>query len=147
MVNVDKVSMTKAQANEVKGMITGETMNFESKGLNKITLKNHIDFVFTSNNDFCVIIDIHDQRYFILDIDDSNANDQDYYLPFKEYCHSPVTAFHVYHYLKSIDISKFNPRDIPETEEKQLYRENAIPTSVRFMQHYAESTMNNSEFP
>ena len=114
MVNVDEVSMTKAQANEVKGMITGETMNFESKGLNKITLKNHIDFVFTSNNDFCVIIDIHDRRYFILDIDDSNANDQDYYLPFKEYCHSSVTAFHVYHYLKSIDISKFNPRDIPE---------------------------------
>ena len=47
MVNVDEVSMTKAQANEVKGMITGETMNFESKGLNKITLKNHIDFIFT----------------------------------------------------------------------------------------------------
>ena len=46
----------------------------------------------------------------------------------------------------SIDISGFNPRVIPETAEKQLYRENAIPTSIRFMQHYAESTMNDSQF-
>ena len=46
----------------------------------------------------------------------------------------------------SINISDFNPRVIPETDEKQLYRENAIPTSVRFLQHYAESTMTNYEF-
>ena len=128
LVNVDEVSMTKAQANEVKGLITGETMIFEKKRWDKITLKNHMDFVFTSNNDFCVIIDIHDRRYFILDIDDSNANDQSYYMPFKDYCYNPETAMHVYKYLMSIDISKFNPRGIPETEEKQLYRENAIPT-------------------
>ena len=56
LVNVDEVSMTKAQANEVKGLITGETMIFEKKGLDKITLKNHMDFVFTSNNNFCVIL-------------------------------------------------------------------------------------------
>ena len=101
-----------------------------------------MDFVFTSNNDFCVIIDIHDRRYFILDCD----NDQHYYLPFTQYCYDPATAFHVYNYLMSIDISGFNPRVIPETDEKQLYRENAIPTSIRFMQHYAESTMNGSQF-
>ena len=146
LVNVDEVSMTKAQANEVKGMITGETMIFEKKGLDKISLKNHMDFVFTSNNDFCVIIDIHDRRYFILDCDDSNANDQHYYLPFTQYCYDPATAFHVYNYLMSIDISGFNPRVIPETDEKQLYRENAIPYSVQFLQHYEESTMTNSEF-
>ena len=66
--NVDVVFMTKAQANDVKGMITGDTLMLKKKGLDKITLRNHMDFVFTSNNDFCVIIDIHDRRYFILDI-------------------------------------------------------------------------------
>ena len=112
-------------------------MIFEKKGLDKFPLKNHMDLIFTSNNDFCVFIDIHDRRYFILDIDDSNANDQSYYMPFKGYCYDPETAMHVYKYLMSIDISKFNPREIPETEEKQLYRENAIPTTIRFMQHFA----------
>ena len=146
LVNVDEVSMTKAQANEVKGMITGDTMMFEKKGLDKITLKNHMDFVFTSNNDFCVIIDIHDRRYFILDIDDSNANDQLYYLPFKQYCHDPETAIHVYRYLMSIDISSFNPRDIPDTEEKQLYREQAIPMPVRFVQYFVETSIDNDNW-
>ena len=43
----------------------------------------------------------------------------------------------------SIDISSFNPRSIPETEEKQLYREQAIPTSVRFVQNYVENAIEN----
>ena len=146
LVMVDEVAMTRKDAEQVKGMITGETMNFEKKGLDKIVLKNHMDFVFTSNNDFCVYIDIHDRRYFILDVDDSNANYQGYYMHFQEYCHDPVTAFHVYQYLMSIDISDFNPFKIPETDEKQLYRENAIPTPVRFMQHYAESALTTSQF-
>ena len=62
--NVDEVFMTKAQANDVKGMITGDTLMLKKKGPDKITLRNHMDFVFTSNNDFCVIIDIYDQRNF-----------------------------------------------------------------------------------
>ena len=66
--NVDEVLMTKAQANDVKGMITGDTLMLKKKGLDKITLRNHMDFVFTSNNDFCVIIDTYDRRYFILDL-------------------------------------------------------------------------------
>ena len=146
LVLVDEVSMTKKDAEQVKGMITGETMNFEKKGLDKIVLKNHMDFIFTSNNDFCVYIDIYDRRYFILDVDDSNANDQEYYIPFHNYCHDPIVAFHVYKYLMSIDISNFNPFKIPETDEKQMYRENAIPTPIRFMQHYAESAITNSQF-
>jgi len=146
LVMVEEVSMSKKDAEQVKGMITGENMNFEKKGLDKIVLKNHMDFIFTSNNDFCVYIDIHDRRYFILDVDDSNANDQEYYMQFSNYCHDPIVAFHVYKYLMSIDISNFNPFKIPETEEKQLYRENAIPTPIRFMQHYAESAITNSQF-
>ena len=46
----------------------------------------------------------------------------------------------------SINISSFNPKVIPETNEKQLYRDNAIPTYVRFLQHCAETTVTDSEF-
>ena len=53
LVNVDEVSMTKAQANVVKGLITGETIVFGNIGLDKIALHNHMDFAFTSNNDVC----------------------------------------------------------------------------------------------
>ena len=146
LVNADEVSMTKSQANDIKNMIPGETMMFEMKGLNKFPLKSEIDFIITSNEDNCVHIDMSDRRYFILKVDDSNANDQDYYMAFRKYCEDPETAFNVYKYLMSIDISEFNPHHIPETEEKQMYRENAIPTSIRFMQHFAESRFENTPF-
>ena len=98
--------------------------------------------MFPSNNDFCVCIGLHDRRYFILDTDDSNANDQEYYTFFRNYCIDPETATHVYRYLMSIDITDFNPRTIPETEEKQLYRENAVPISIHFLQNLAERSIN-----
>ena len=56
LVNVDEVSMTQQQANDIKNMIPGETMMFEKKGLDKITLRSHMDLILTSNNDHCVYI-------------------------------------------------------------------------------------------
>jgi hypothetical protein len=123
-------------------MITGETMKFEPKSLDKISLKSHTNFMLISNNYFCECIGLHDRRYFILDTDDSNANDQEYYTSFRNYCIDPETAKHVYIYLKSRDISNFSPQTIPDTEEKQLCRENAIPLSIRFLQDLAERSIN-----
>ena len=80
---------------------------------------------------------------FVLDIDDSNANDQAYYLPFQQYCYDKETSLHVYRYLMSIDILSCNLRSIPETEEKQLYGEKAIPKFVRFVQNYVENAIEN----
>ena len=91
-------------------------------------------------------MDMSDRRYFILNVDDSNANDQSYYIPFRKYCEDQETAFHVYKYLMSIDLSQFNPQQIPETEEKQMYRESSIPTSMRFMQLFAERTLDSSYY-
>ena len=42
LVNVDEVSITQQQANDIKNMIPGETMMFEKKGSNKITFKSHM---------------------------------------------------------------------------------------------------------
>jgi hypothetical protein len=103
LVNVDEVMMCKKEANEVKNMVTDPYMYYEKKGLDKIRLKNLMNFVFTSNKDHCVNLDMSDRRYFILDVDDSNANDQKYYRSkngFGPYCENPLTAIHVYLYLK-----------------------------------------------
>ena len=140
-VNVDEVSMNKKEANEVKSMVTEPYMEFEKKGLDKIRLKNLMNFVFTSNNEFCVNLDTSDRRYFILDVDDSNANNHEFFIPFSKYCSDPLTAAHVFMYLKSRDISNFNVRDIPMTKEKQEYLQAAIPLPVRFVQEYVEDAV------
>ena len=140
LVNVNEVSMTKAQANEVKSMITDKTISAEAKFLNKITVKNCLNFVLTSNNDYCVYLDEgnSDRRYFILEGDSSNANDQNYYGPFHKYCSDPKVHLEVYKFLKSRDISQFNPRIIIDSDEKAKYRMKAIPLPIQFVQYYIE---------
>ena len=77
-------------------------------------------------------MEIHNRHYFILDVDDSNANDKKYFMQFNAYiyCHNLITTFHINKYLVLINISNFNPFQIPETDEKQMYQENAILTSM-----------------
>ena len=132
--------MTKAQANEVKSMITDKTISAEAKFLNKITVKNCLNFVLTSNNDYCVYLDEgnSDRRYFILEGDSSNANDQNYYGPFHKYCSDPKVHLEVYKFLKSRDIAQFNPRIIIDSDEKAKYRMKAIPLPIQFIQYYIE---------
>ena len=48
--------MTKAQANEIKSMIT-DAFIAEAKFLNKLRVQNCSYFVMTYNNDYCVCID------------------------------------------------------------------------------------------
>ena len=94
----------------------------------------------TSNNDYCVYLDEgnSDRRYFIIEGDNSNANDQSYYGPFHQYCSDPKVHLEVYKFLKSKDISQCNPRIIIDTEEKAKYRIKAIPLPIQFVQYYIE---------
>ena len=140
LINVNEVPMTKKEANEVKSMITDKTISAEAKFLNKITVKNCSNYVLTSNNDYCVYLDEgnSDRRYFIIEGDNSNANDQSYYGPFHQYCSDSKVHLEVYKFLKSKDISQFNPRIIIDTEEKAKYRMKAIPLPIQFVQYYIE---------
>ena len=113
--------MTKAQANEIKSMITDALIQAEAKFLNKLKASNCANFVKTSNNDYCVCIDegFNDKRYFILDPDCSYANDQEYYSQFVQYCNHLLVHLEVYKLLKSRDLTQFNPHVILETKQKQ----------------------------
>ena len=76
--------------------------------------------------------------YFILDADCTRANDQEYYSQFVQYCKDPLVHLEVYKFLKSRDLSQFNPRVILETEEKAKYRMKAIPLPIQFVLYYIE---------
>ena len=105
-----------------------------------LAVRNCSNFVMTSNNDYCVCIDegFNDRRYFILDADCTRANDQEYYSQFVQYCKDPLVHLEVYKFLKSRNLSQFNPRVILETEEKAKYRMKAIPLPIQFVQYYIE---------
>ena len=122
-------------------MITDKTNLAEAKFLNKLSVRNCTNLLMTSNDEYCVHIDegFSDRRYFILEEDSSNANDQQYYNPFHDSCTNPNVHLEVYKFLKSRDISQYNPGLILETEENAKYRMKAITFPVQFVQYYIEA--------
>ena len=134
LVNIDEGCTTAAENNKMKVKISENKFMMESKGLDKIVLDNFINFIITSNNDYCVYIETSDRRYFVLNCNDSIAQNTEYFNSFSQYCNDKLTALNLYKYFMSKDISHFNPSIIPMTKEKQKYLENVIPYSIQFLQ-------------
>ena len=96
LVNVNEVYMTKMDA--IKTMITDPKIKIEEKYLNKIDASNRLNFILTSNNKYCIVLDEgnSDRRYFIVDCNCELANNQDYYSIFAPYCRNPLTHINVW---------------------------------------------------
>ena len=92
--------MTKKDANAIKTKITDPKIKIEEKYLNKIDASNRLNFILTSNNKYCVVLDEGnpDRRYFIVDCNCELANNPDYYAIFAPYCRNHLTHINVYIY-------------------------------------------------
>ena len=145
LVNVNEVYMTKHDANELKSMITDPKMSIEAKFLNRYTLLNRTNYILTSNNKYCVVLDEgnSDRRYFIVDCDCSLANNKEYYSKFAPYCLDPLTHINVFKFFKGFDLGDFKPYEsIPDTEIKKEYKLNATPFPITYMQYYFKTHSN-----
>ena len=57
--------MTKAQANDIKSMITDPFMQTETQFLNKLKARNCSNFVITSDNDIVLLMKVLDISFYI----------------------------------------------------------------------------------
>ena len=67
-----------------------------------------------------------------------NANHQEYYSKFYTYRSNAQVHLEVYKFLKTHDLTSFNPMKILETEEKAKYPMKAIPFPIQFVQYHKE---------
>ena len=78
---------------------------------------NFLNLMFLSNCESPVRIENTDRRYFVKRVSDIHKGDQAYFSKLVN-CLNQDTANHFYTFLMQLDISIFNPREIPETQEK-----------------------------
>ena len=99
----------------LKGMVTEDTIMVEAKGKDSYPVKNHINIIVASNNEWCVPAGLEERRFMVLDVNDTSRGNGEY---FKNICdqmeNGGCEALH--HYLLNFDISKINLRKIPRTE-------------------------------
>ncbi|KAI8995958.1 hypothetical protein BC832DRAFT_595777 [Gaertneriomyces semiglobifer] len=102
----------------IKSKVTQSWQKLEKKGVDPVMIDDFMNLCFLSNHDDCMRIEDTDRRYFVKRTSSKHRNDHEYFNALAARL-THEAANHFYTYLMERDLSAFNVRDIPETEEKQ----------------------------
>jgi hypothetical protein len=106
----------------LKSLITDEKMMVEPKGVNSFLVKNHLDFIFGSNNDWAVPIQKRGRRFAAFEVDPqygkgycSEAKRAAYFTAlWNEMANGGLAAMH--YDLLERDLRDWNPENFPVTD-------------------------------
>ncbi|WP_321417317.1 DUF5906 domain-containing protein [uncultured Desulfobacter sp.] len=59
----------------LRALITEDTLDIEHKGVNCFTIRNHINWVFATNNSWAVPAGLEERRFFVIDVADIHMQD------------------------------------------------------------------------
>ena len=104
----------KGQEGALKALITDERMMTERKRIDKRPVRNHVHVIVASNNEWAVPMDLDDRRFVVLEVSEARKSDHAYFKALHEEIENGGTEALIHHLLH-LDISDFNPRELPET--------------------------------
>lgn len=117
--------------NELKELVTGDTMRIEGKFLNAVHKKNRINMAFLSNEHQPLPLDIGDRRHHV--IYTPQKRERKFYQDLaQELKNGGVEAF--YHFLLNLDLTGFDEdSEPPMTEAKERLIAVSSPSEIRFI--------------
>lgn len=107
----------------LKALITEPYLVIEGKGENAFKIKNHLHFIFATNNDWCVPAGPRERRFFVLDVGEKRMQDHDYFAAIQKELNDGGREA-LLHYLLNLDIRNRNLRQFPQTHallEQKIY--------------------------
>lgn len=126
--------MTKKKADNLKDLITSDTIEVESKGVNTEVIPNFANFVLTTNNADAMRVDNGDRRLLILSLRDTHCKDSVY---FKKLCDAIEDDQCVREFLTYLDgqynVDEWNANQLPMTQLKQEMLVNSAPPFIQFI--------------
>lgn len=129
----------KSNQDNLKSLITCELKTYEEKGKPLMTLRSFTRTVMTTNNPVPVVLSDTARRFMMLKASAERRGDKQFWTKVHEILKQPETASAYFDYLSKRDISKFNPRDFPESEYKNEVITALRPHSAVFFQSICES--------
>jgi hypothetical protein len=104
----------KQQDGIFKDLITGKSRNIEYKGKDQITVDNYTNLIVNSNNAWCVAAGLTDRRLVFLNVSDKYIGNTVYWKKIYAFIRSTAFLESLLHFLKTRDISNFDPRERPQ---------------------------------
>ena len=103
------------QARLLKGLITGNTIAIESKGVNTIIVPNFLHVIIIGNDEWLVSATGDERRFFALECGDRRRENYDYFAAIAKELENGGYQALLYHLLYEVDLTGFNVRCAPHT--------------------------------
>jgi hypothetical protein len=126
----------KANAEKLKTIISSPLYASTHKGQDQVVLKNYSRYIFTTNNDVPCVVNDGERRFAMFEVSDEKKGD----FPFwnQMYKDLPAQGPAYMYYLLNKDITKFEPKQYPETEYLEEVRQAFIPQIAKWFQRQME---------
>lgn len=110
LVNLDEASGkdTFIQSNKIKSLITEPKITYHKKFFQPIQINNFSRFIFTTNNDTAVKIELSDRRFAVFESDNKYRSDPVYFEPLIKAIKSKEVQYMFYQYIMNLDIHDYN---------------------------------------
>ncbi|RGB22534.1 hypothetical protein C1646_775922 [Rhizophagus diaphanus] len=120
----------------LKSFITEGRVAIERKGLKTKRLKDFAKYMVTSNQDAPIKIDIGDSHVVCFDVSSCCRENIKYFKRLGNILNHPDAPGVIMKYLLNLDISDFDPQEIPATKMKSDIMRDQLPTPIRFIINY-----------
>jgi hypothetical protein len=150
LVHLQETSETAAKSNaeELKALITAETVSVNPKGLRAYTVPNMGRLVMTTNKTDPVKMEGTDRRFVLSRPSDRfHARGVDWWASIQKQIHSPEFLGTVGRYLESVSLDGWNPRKIPESDDKDEVMELSKPAELLWLEDAVAAATAAGEVP
>lgn len=106
----------KSHSSVLKTLVTENQIVIERKGIDAESCSNYIHLIMASNDHFVVPAGMGDRRFFVLKVCNEHKDDHAYFEAIKKQMDEGGYEA-LLHVLMNLDLSKFNVRAFPKTEE------------------------------
>jgi hypothetical protein len=125
--------------NRLKSMITQSQGVLNRKGVDALQVDDFQNIAFTTNEYWPIKKETDDRRYFAMESLDKMIRNKAYVKALFKELNVAETPYVFYQYLSSIDISEWDPHDIPQTAWGERLKSHSVSTSVKMIQGLLES--------
>jgi len=129
-VSILEVFKDKTMNEKLKNLATSLTTDWENKGINAITIPNHINIRITSNNDNPISIPPDDRRFCVFECKDTHLNDPQYVPNIIKVLQDDRVARAYYQYLMKGDLKYKNTYEFQKNRPLTSYYKNVIKANL-----------------
>lgn len=103
------------QADRIKSRVTAKMMMYEQKGMDPVQGVNRCAFVILTNHEYVWQATMDERRAVVIEVGEGLRGNHTFWGRYHEWVAGPGPAA-LLHYLQGVDLTGFNPRQIPKGE-------------------------------